>query len=423
MSEKVKIDKVRASRAGHTFHERWAARRALQLIFPSDKLFAIAIEGIPQTEPTSMSAEADDIADLILYYGDGDSFEACSRLETLQFKYKTTNAPATSSYLKKTLRKFADTIVDYEKESDAKIVDNKIKFSFVTNGEFAPHLWEAISHLKNKTVPTDQKNLKQFKNLKKWCEEKNIDAFRLFSLTTFQAATKDLDEQNRVLRRTLSNWSSGVDSQARVRLHALCELVREKAGEQGQSNNLLKKEDILDALECEPEDLFPADTRFLEVKDVIEREALTDCAELLNASQCPILVYADGGVGKTVFIQSLSAYLSEKYEIVVFDCFGGGAYRSDDQARHLPKIGLIQIVNELATRGLCDPLLPTDSDRYGMIKSARRRFEQASATIKEQSQKEGLLIIIDAADNAQLEANNRNEDAFPKLLLSRVRIY
>jgi len=29
------IDTVRASRAGHTFHERWAARRALQLVFPN----------------------------------------------------------------------------------------------------------------------------------------------------------------------------------------------------------------------------------------------------------------------------------------------------------------------------------------------------------------------------------------------------
>lgn len=40
------IDTVRASRAGHTFHERWAARRALQLVFPKDNLFAIVVEGL-----------------------------------------------------------------------------------------------------------------------------------------------------------------------------------------------------------------------------------------------------------------------------------------------------------------------------------------------------------------------------------------
>ena len=418
MSEEIKIDKVRASRAGHTFHERWAARRALQLIFPSDNLHAIAIEGIPKTEQASMSDEADDIADLILYYGDGDSFETCSKLETLQFKYKTTDTVATASYLKKTLQKFADTILDYERVCDSETVNDKVIFSFVTNSEFAPHLWDAISCLKTNTVPQEKKALAQFESLKSWCEERHVNANRLFSLTSFQANTEDLDSQNRTLRRTLSNWSSGVDAQARVRLYALCELVREKAGEQGQTNNLLKKEDILDALECEPEDLFPADTRFLKVEEIIERKALTDFSERLSVSQMPLFIYADGGVGKTVFIQSLASYLSEKYETVVFDCFGGGAYRSDDQARHLPKIGLIQIVNELASRGLCDPLLPTDSDRYGMIKSARRRFEQASATITEQSQKDGLLIIIDDADNAQLEAINRNEDAFPKLLLS-----
>ena len=40
------IDKVRASRAGHTFHERWTARRALQPVFPKDDLFAIAVDGV-----------------------------------------------------------------------------------------------------------------------------------------------------------------------------------------------------------------------------------------------------------------------------------------------------------------------------------------------------------------------------------------
>lgn len=45
-----RIDKVRVSRAGHTFHERWAARRALQLVFPKDDLFAIVVEGLSPDE-------------------------------------------------------------------------------------------------------------------------------------------------------------------------------------------------------------------------------------------------------------------------------------------------------------------------------------------------------------------------------------
>ncbi|WP_126879189.1 hypothetical protein [Paraburkholderia kururiensis] len=59
------IDNVRASRAGHTFHERWAARRALQLVFPNDDLFAIAVEGISPTETMSPGARAEEVADLV----------------------------------------------------------------------------------------------------------------------------------------------------------------------------------------------------------------------------------------------------------------------------------------------------------------------------------------------------------------------
>jgi len=110
------IDTVRASRAGHTFHERWAARRALQLVFPNDALFAIAVEGISSTETARPGASAEEVADLVLYYGRGDNFKTCERLETVQFKHKLRDEAVTAAYLKKTIEKFADTILGYEKE-------------------------------------------------------------------------------------------------------------------------------------------------------------------------------------------------------------------------------------------------------------------------------------------------------------------
>jgi FtsP/CotA-like multicopper oxidase with cupredoxin domain len=91
------------------------------------------------------------------------------------------------------------------------------------------------------------------------------------------------------------------------------------------------------------------------VGEVISRAAQAEVSDLLNTSSIPVFLHADGGVGKTVFVQSIALEWAEKYEVVVFDCFGGGAYRSEDQGRHLPKVGLLQIVNELAARGLCDP--------------------------------------------------------------------
>jgi hypothetical protein len=412
------IDKVRVSRAGHTFHERWAARRALQLVFPKDNLFAIVVEGLSPNEHLKLGQEAEDIADLTLFYGSGDTFETCTAQQILQFKYKEAAEPVTSSYLKKTIQKFAATLRAFKAKVSDEDIAKKLSFGFVTNAEFSSDLWNAIACLKSGRTPESNSAKKQLEYLKTWCKEEKIEAKDIFPYIEFRAATNDLPAQNRSLRRTVSDWSANSNGQAAKRLFALVELVREKAQIEGQGKNSIRREDVLDALECDEDQLFPADTRFVDVGDIVERDALQEVKDEIKASNLPVFLHADGGVGKTVFIQSLAAHLTDTFEIVVFDCFGGGAYRSEAQARHMPKVGLLQIINELATRGLCDPLLPTDSDQYGLIEVARKRLKQASETVQNQSAMQGVLVVLDAADNAQLEADARNEAAFPKLMLA-----
>lgn len=412
------VDKVRVSRAGHTFHERWAARRALQLVFPNDDLFAIVIEGLSPNEDLKLGKEAEDIADLVLYYGNGDTFETCTTQQILQFKYKEASEPVTSSYLKKTIKKFAATLRNFKASISDEDIAKKLSFGFVTNAEFSGELWDAIACLKSGRAPVSNSAKKQLEYLKTWCKEEKVAAEDIFLLIEFRAATNDLPAQNRFLRRTISDWSADSSGLAARRLFALVELVREKSQIEGQGKNSIRREDILDALECDEDQLFPADTRFVDVGDVVERSASQDVKYEIEASNLPVFLHAEGGVGKTVFIQNLTAYLTDTFEVVVFDCFGGGSYRSEARARHLPRVGLLQIVNELAARGLCDPLFPTDSDQYGLIEVARKRFKQASETVKSQSSLQGILIVLDAADNAQLEAEARNEIAFPRLLLA-----
>jgi hypothetical protein len=412
------IDKGRVSGAGHTFHERWAARRALQLVFPKDDLFAIVVEGLSPNECLKLGQEAEDIADLILFYGNGDTFETCTAQQILQFKYKEAAEPVTSSYLKKTIKKFAATLRNFKASVSDEDIAKKLSFGFVTNAEFSDDLWDAIACLKSGNTPKTNSAKKQLQYLKTWCQEEKIKTEDIFPLIEFCASTSDLPAQNRSLRRTVSDWSADSSGQAAKRLFALVELVREKAQIEGQGKNSIRREDVLDALGCDEDQLFPADTRFVDVGDVVERCALQDVKDKVVTCDLPVFLHADGGVGKTVFIQSLATHLTETFEVVVFDCFGGGAYRSEAQARHLPKAGLLQIVNELATRGLCDPLLPTDSDQYGLIKVARKRLKQASETVKNQSALQGVLVILDAADNAQLEADARNEVPFPRRLLA-----
>lgn len=415
------INTTRASRAGHSFHERWTARRALQLVFPKDDLFAIAVEGISSTETSSPGKQAEEVADLVLYYGHGDNFSACARLETAQFKYKLREEAVSAAYLKKTIEKFADTIVGYEKTFSPLEVENKVSFIFVTNAPFSENLWDAITSIINGTTPPNRGAATQALNLKKWCIDRGlIDASRLFSKVAFRAGEKGLAGQDNALRRTLTDWSAGADSEGKIRLQGLQDLVLRKAGPSGQRNNLIHREDVLDALDCEPADLFPADTRFIDIGAVVKRGELSTVGDLIRTSGLPLFVHAEGGVGKTVFIQSLAASMASEFEVVVFDCFGGGSYRSDNHSRHLPRIGLVQIVNELASRTLCDPMLPGGDDGRKIIRAARKRFAQAAEAISRQSKKLGLLIIVDAADNAQFEADSRHEDAFPKLLLATV---
>ncbi|MGM4886435.1 NACHT domain-containing protein [Tardiphaga sp. 11_C7_N12_6] len=415
------IDKVRASRAGHTFHERWAARRALQLVFPNDDLFAIAVEGISATETARLSDSAEEVADLVLYYGKGDNFQTCKRLETFQFKYKIRKTEVTAAYLKKTIKKFSETILGYEKASSGAEIDEKVSFVFVTNSEFSESLWSAIQALIDGTTPSGAGAANQARNLRTWCNESGLaDASRLFSRLVFRAGEKSLAAQDNALKRTLTDWSAGTDSEARLRLHGLQDLILKKAGPSGQGKNLVHREDVLDALDCYPDDLFPADTQFIDVGAVVERAATSTVLDLIKGTDLPILVHAEGGVGKTVFVQSLAASAAGGFEVVVFDCFGGGSYRSENYSRHLPKVGLVQIVNELSSRTLCDPLLPSGDDSRKVIKATRKRLAQATEAVRSQSQKHGLLLIVDAADNAQLEAEYRHEEAFPKLLLSSI---
>lgn len=185
----------------------------MQLVFPNDDLFAIAVEGISSTEAAGPGRRGEEVADLVLYYGLGDNFSSCKRLETIQFKYKLSSQAVTAAYLKKTIEKFSDTLLGYEKVFSTADVDQKTSFIFVTNTDFTSNLWEAIGALKNGSQPSTTGAATQAKNLNKWCEARGLsDVSRLFSRTAFRAGEKNLAGQDNSLRRTLTDWSAGADS-------------------------------------------------------------------------------------------------------------------------------------------------------------------------------------------------------------------
>ena len=54
----IAIDKVRASKAGHAYHEAWAARTALELLPPSTDLTAITLEGFDELDEQALGTGA-----------------------------------------------------------------------------------------------------------------------------------------------------------------------------------------------------------------------------------------------------------------------------------------------------------------------------------------------------------------------------
>lgn len=46
---------------------------------------------------------------------------------------------------------------------------------------------------------------------------------------------------------------------------------------------------------------------------------------------------------------------------ISYDCFGAGSYRNRSEGRHRHRDALVQIVNELASKGLCNPLIQSDT--------------------------------------------------------------
>ena len=414
-----KIDKVRASNAGHEFHRAWAARKALQLVMPTDGLVGIAVEGLAPADQADASTETVEIADLVLYYGRRATFEGARTVVIIQVKYSKSSqsVPFRASDAKKTIRKFAAAFKSHKKKHGAKAIETKLAFELVTNRPIYRKFAEAIKGLASKN-PLKGEAKKQATQFTSACGLKGKELVQFAQKVSITGLAGSLRQNKQGLSRVLADWSVAPDAMARARLGNMRQLLLDKASLAGERQNVITRTDVLDALELQsPGDLFPCPASFPEIGKVVEREQLSNVVSRIPKLDKPLLIHADGGVGKTVFLQSLAKILSETHETVLFDCFGGGAYRAPDDARHLPKRGLIHIINNLACDGLCDPLLPINENVEELVKAFRFRLAQAVATLQRGSRGKQLLLFIDAIDNAAEHAKDKGELAFPRSLL------
>lgn len=417
------IDKVRASRDGHEYHEAWTARHAMRILLPNSNLIGIAIEGLEPGDQRTASDATIEIADLVFYYGRRVSFKGASKVCIAQFKYsiRDRSNPFRAADAKKTIEKFGKAFRSLRRKYGAPLVRKKVTFELHTNRPVYGPLVEAFDALAT-GKPVSEEVKKQADQLQSACGLTGAALSEFTGKCNIQSLNDTLRESKAELSRTIVDWfGNGNDAVARASLGDLKQMIRDKAGFVGTDRNIIEHTDILAALGLsESSDLLPCPEALADVGDIVKREQLSEAVSLVAKLDKPLMVHAAGGTGKTVFLDSICRSLSNDHETVFFDCFGGGDYRAPGDARHHPRRGLIHIANTLACRGLCDPIIPGNDDIDSLINTFRRRIEQSVATLASSDTKKSLVLFIDAIDNAAIHAKDKREDSFPVLLVEHL---
>jgi hypothetical protein len=379
----------------------------------------IAVEGLSPSDQLAAASETVEIADLVLYYGKRPTFDAADNVKIIQCKYSISNKDINyrASHAKKTIVKFAAAYLDHMKRYSAKKVRDKLVFELVTNRPIYPAFERAIAGIaEGKTLNGETK--KQADQFVEACGLNGRQLIEFAGKFQITGLAGSLSDSKRYLSGTIIDWSAANDAIARARLGEMRQMVRDKAGYAGTKRNVIEQVDVLAALGVsDVDELLPCPASLPEVGKVLEREQLAEAIALVPKLNEPLLIHATGGIGKTVFLDSLAQSLSYKFEVLLFDCFGGGRYRAPEDSRHLPKRGLVHIVNTLACQGLCDPLLPGNDSVESLVKTFRRRLSQCVRTLSTASVERKFVLLIDAIDNAAQHASDRKEPSFPTLLL------
>lgn len=419
---KETIDKVRASKAGHAFHEAWAARSALELLLPHTSLMAITLEGFSQVDEAELGVSAVEIADLVRYFGASDVARA-SRTEIVQFKYSIASAQKAvrATDLCSTLLKFAKTDTELRALHGAAHVRATVRYDFATNRPIHPKLVAAI-----RVLLAGEAGLgdvaKQLEQLTTALADYPYPPSELLDRLSLSGTLGSLTQVEGNLATVLATWSEPSDPDAEIRLLKLRNLVRTKAGPGSEADKRIDRVAVLAELQVDHEDrLYPTPSAFPEVTTVIERSVLDVIVAEARVSGLPLILHGAGGTGKTVLIQNLADRLHADGPVVLFDGYGAGRWRDLADGRHRPERTLVHLANLLAGKGLCDILLPI-ADITTLLRAFRRRLEQAAIAARQSNTEAAVTLVLDAIDHAGLSARDFGTQSFAHVLLRSLSV-
>lgn len=394
-------ESARYSRDGDQFHYLWAARRCLRLLAPADDLVAVTVEGPSKNEDAPADVAGEQLIDVAEYYG-SEALAQARAVRYLQLKHSTVRSDQewTPSEIARTIAGFAERFSRLR----AEIPQDRLSFEFVSNRPVSDDLRTAAALLAAGGPPGADATAAK---LAAYAKLQAADLKAFFERFSWSCEEPDFKAQKTLLQREARAFISSADQDAPTLLK---DLVAEKATSLGAKDPAIRREDILFRWRVSQGDLFPAPSKLAPDPKAVPRRQEKTIAAAIAASTSPVLIHAAGGVGKSVLATRLGELLPVGSITVTYDCYGGGDYRQRGQSRHRHVEALVQVINELATLELCDPLVPVGRMEPGaLLRAFSSRLADAAAAVHARSPKAVVCVVFDAVDNAQMAATEFEE--------------
>ena len=398
MSTASHFSGARSSNAGDAFHETWALREALKLLDFRSSLTSLTLEGVRDDSKSDGRGDWHGV-DCALYYDDTTVSEQ-SRIELIQLKYSVASPKASWTirrFCKSTnkrsgnslARRLAQAFVAACRDKSDDHIRKTVSIKFITNQPISGNLLSAVENcsegrfsgepydalLDSTRLPKDK--------LKLFCE--------LLELKGGEAALPDLmvDVIKEIWDLTQNVTEGTVDS--------LLMRVRERMLPQGPK--AIDRAVVLSWFRVgDYTGLFPCEPKLPQVGNTVDREITQELSQaIINHSV--VCFHGGGGCGKTTVAQTLEPTLPSGSRVILYDCYGGGTYRDQSQARHRPFEAFKQLANELA-RATNAPLFFPYNDAPDMPRRLRAKLENAAGLLKSSHPNGLLVLLVDAADNA-----------------------
>jgi hypothetical protein len=391
------------SRAGDAFHYRWAARRCLRMIYPNSTMLSVFVEG-----SNEINKDGEYVIDVAEYH----EINKERHIDYYQLKHSTVRveSPFTLSDLKATIEGFAKRFIQHYGTKTIPQDAGKITFIILTNRLVAADLVNNVEKLSIGDIVEDRflKTIESYTVL-------SGDQLRLFCENLkFQVVKENyLGQKDELMAEISQLLASHVNT---PQLESVIAMVSDKA--LPDADHKIVREQVLQKFGITSEkELYPAPPQWETDAIIIPRKQYEDLKDKILKKPGPFIIHAAGGVGKSVFCRYLAADLENGSLAIAYDCFGAGDYRNRSTLRHGHRNALVQICNELAARGLCSPLLLQNDSDEQITRAFIQRAEGSLTMLKSGFPEAKLLLIVDAADNAEMGAQEFNQNCFAHEIL------